>query len=86
MKVLLDECLPRRLKIDLPGHTVFTVLDTGWSGTKDGPLLRLAERAAFEAFVSVDASLAFPQNLRSVVLRFVVLRELPTIDWRHDNH
>jgi hypothetical protein len=34
----------------------------------------LAEQAAFEAFVTVDASLVFQQNLRSAVLRFVLLR------------
>src|SRR6266487_2183213 len=43
MNVLLDECLPRKLKDDLPGHAVSTVLEMGWAGTKNGTLLRLAE-------------------------------------------
>ncbi|HUF42158.1 MAG TPA: DUF5615 family PIN-like protein, partial [Verrucomicrobiae bacterium] len=42
MRVLLDECVPRRLKSELPGHDVRTVPEVGWSGTKNGPLLRLA--------------------------------------------
>ncbi len=46
MKVLLDECLPLKVKNDLPGHTVATVPEMGWKGTKDTPLLRLAEGAA----------------------------------------
>lgn len=72
MKILLDECLPRRLKRELPGHVVPTVPEMGWAGTKDGALLRLAE-ATFEVFVTVDQNVAYQQNLRSVVLGILVL-------------
>ena len=41
MKVVLDECLPRKLKRALPGHDVATVPEMGWAGIKNGPLLRL---------------------------------------------
>lgn len=44
----------------------------GWSGTKNGALLRLAE-TAFEVFITADQTLTYQQNLRSVVLRIVVL-------------
>ncbi|HRJ42715.1 MAG TPA: hypothetical protein PL105_12595 [Caldilineaceae bacterium] len=37
MKVLLDECLPRRLKRELSGHPVSTVPEMGWVGVKNGP-------------------------------------------------
>jgi hypothetical protein len=30
MKLLLDENLPKRLKIDFPLHTTFTVFEMGW--------------------------------------------------------
>lgn len=72
MNVLLDECLPRRLKQELSGHTVSTVPEMGWAGTKNGALLRLAE-TAFEVFVTIDQNVAYQQNLRSVVLGIVVL-------------
>jgi PIN like domain len=72
MKVVLDECLPRKLKGDLPGHTVSTVPEMRWAGTKNGALLRLAE-ATFEVFVTADQHVAFQQNLRSLVLGIVVL-------------
>jgi predicted nuclease of predicted toxin-antitoxin system len=29
MRVLLDECLPERLKDELPGHQVFTAREAG---------------------------------------------------------
>ncbi len=72
MRVLLDECLPRKLKHDLPGYTVATVPELGWAGTKNGALLRLAE-ADFEVFITVDQNVEYQQNLRSTVLGIVVL-------------
>ena len=72
MNILLDECLPRRLKNDLPGHAVSTVSEMGWAGTKDGALLHLAE-TRFEVFVTIDQNVAYQQNLPSVTLGIIVL-------------
>src|SRR6267378_1641782 len=36
MRLLLDEHLPIGLAAELPGHTVDTVSDRGWSGIKNG--------------------------------------------------
>jgi hypothetical protein len=30
--VLLDECVPRALRKELPGHDVKTVAEAGWAG------------------------------------------------------
>jgi hypothetical protein len=42
MRVLLDECVPRALRKELPGHEVKTVAEAGWAGVKNGELLQLA--------------------------------------------
>ena len=65
MRVLLDECLPRRLKADLAGHEVTTVPEAGWAGTKNGELLRLAA-ARFDAFVTIDQGFTVQQNLAAL--------------------
>ncbi len=57
MNVLLDECLPRKLKYALPGHNVLTVPEMGWAGTRNGDLLRLAE-TAFDVFITADQNVA----------------------------
>ena len=46
MKLLLDECLPRRAKYLFieGGHECETVRDAGYSGKENGELLSLAER------------------------------------------
>lgn len=72
MRVLLDESVPRRLKHDLRGHDVSTVTEIGWSGTKNGELLRLAADR-FEVFVIVDQNLEYQQNLKRFDIAFVLL-------------
>lgn len=41
MKLLLDECVPKRLKRDFVGHEVFTVDEAGFKGLKNGVFVRL---------------------------------------------
>ena len=72
MKVLLDECLPRKLKRHLAGHDVSTVPEMGWAGIKNGALLRLME-PLFEAFITIDGNMQFQQNLGSLKIGVVVL-------------
>ena len=55
MRVLLDECLPRRLRAELSGHHVSTVPEMGWAGVQNGELLRLAA-PTFDAFPMVDSA------------------------------
>ena len=40
MKILLDECVTKRLKPHLPKYKVFTVTEMGWCGLKNGKLLQ----------------------------------------------
>jgi hypothetical protein len=56
----------------MPGFQVFTVPQRGWSRTKNGALLRLAESAGFEAFLTADQSLQYQQNLAKSKLRIIV--------------
>jgi predicted nuclease of predicted toxin-antitoxin system len=48
MKLLLEENLPKRLKLDFESHEVYTVRDKGWHGIKNGQLLQLIEFLYFE--------------------------------------
>ena len=50
MRILLDECVPRRLRRELPGHDVHTVPEMGWAGKKNGELLQLMTGQGFEVF------------------------------------
>jgi hypothetical protein len=74
--VLIDESLPKRLRREMPGFQVFTVQQRGWSSTKNGALLRLAETAGFDAFLTADQSLRYQQNLSRSRLRIIVFEAL----------
>lgn len=65
MKLLLDECVPRKLKYHFPGIECETVPGAGLSGKKNGELLSLAEQLGFQVFLTIDRGIEYQQNLRS---------------------
>ena len=73
MRVLLDENLPRALADELTGHEVGTVQAAGWSGTRNGELLRRAQES-FDVLLSMDRGLRHQQNPSTLPLRIVVIR------------
>ena len=73
MRVLLDENLPHRLRNRLGSHEAFTVSYMGWAGLKNGELLKVAEEAGFEAFVTGDQTLSYEQNLTEWRIAVLVL-------------
>ena len=73
MKILLDECVDRRLAKDLPGHLVKSVPQMRWATIKNGELLALAEKE-FDVFITVDSNLSFQQNLSKFNIAVLVLR------------
>ena len=72
MRILLDECLPKRLKRDLVGHDARTVPEMGWASMRNGELLTLAE-ADFDVFLTVDRNLSFQQDVSRFDVAVVVL-------------
>ena len=72
MNILLDECTPRAIKKRLSHLAIQTVQEMGWSGIKNGELLKLAEQQ-FDVFITTDKNLRYQQNLGRVRLAFVLL-------------
>ena len=72
MRVLLDECLPRRLKHDLVGHAVRTAPETGWASKSNGELLGLAA-GEFDVFLTVDRNLSYQQDVSAWDIAVLVL-------------
>lgn len=72
MRVLIDECLDWRLARGLPGHTVNSVQRMGWSGVKNGKLLKLAEQE-FDVFITGDRNLSFQHDIPQFRIAVVVL-------------
>jgi Domain of unknown function (DUF5615) len=73
MKLLLDECVPRKLKDHLPDVECQTVPEAGFAGNKNGELLSLAEQAGFQVFLTVDRGIEFEQNLQHRTIGVLVI-------------
>lgn len=63
MKILLDECVTKKLKLHLSEYEVFTVTEMNWSGIKNGKLLSLCVDNNFNLLLTIDKNLMFQQNI-----------------------
>ncbi len=72
MKLLLDECIDRKLAREFVDCEVKTVPQMGWAGIKNGQLLARAQKV-FDVFITVDRSFSFQQNLPQFDIAVVVL-------------
>lgn len=73
MRILLDECAPRPLKRELADYEIRTVVEMGWSGKKNGELLRLMSQEGFTILLTTDQNLRYQQNLQQDGVAVVVL-------------
>ena len=76
MKLLLDECLPKRLKSFFQDIEVYTVSELGWSGVKNGKLMSLCILNHFDILLTIDKNLLYQQNLEKYSLTIVVLNSV----------
>ena len=72
LRVLLDECLPKKLKREFMDCVVSTVPEMGWAGKKNGELMKVAH-GKFDIFVTADQNLQYQQNLAYANVGVVVL-------------
>ncbi len=61
-RILLDEGVPKKVALYLPGYDVADVHEAGWDGVKNGRLLALIEKAGYDAFISNDKRIEFEQD------------------------
>ena len=73
MLILFDHGTPAPLQSFLKDHTVKKTKDFGWDTLSNGELLRAAEEAAFEIFLTTDKNIRYQQNLAERVIAIVVL-------------
>ena len=74
MRILLDECIPRKFKHSLSGHDCRTVPEVGLAGKGNGDLLSEAEIQGFELFVTMDKGLEYEQNMQGRRIAVILLR------------
>ncbi len=73
MRVLLDECVPRRFRDALHGVEVTTARDQGWTSLRNGALLAEMRTAGFTTLVTVDRNLTFQQHIAASGIAVIVM-------------
>lgn len=73
MLILFDQGTPRGIARALTGHTVKETRAQGWDTLANGDLLKAAEEAGFDLFLTTDKNLRYQQNLKNRKLAIVVL-------------
>jgi hypothetical protein len=73
MFVLFDQGTPVPIRKFLKGHVVQTTAQRGWEELKNGELLKAAEEAGFEVFLTPDKNIRYQQNLAVRTVAIVVL-------------
>ena len=76
MKILLDECLPVDFRHHLAGHAVHSAEWVGFKGLKNGDLLREAENAGYDVFITTDQGIPHQQNLPPRGISIIVIQSL----------
>jgi len=77
VRILFDQGTPVPLIEHLPGHSIETAYDKGWSALRNGELLVKAE-AEFDLLITTDRNLRHQQNLAG---RRIGILVLPTTSW-----
>lgn len=73
MRVLLDNCVPRRLGTSLEGIDVTAVVDIGWAHLTDRELLD-AMTGRYDVLVTVDRGIRHQQRLHDRPIAVALLR------------
>jgi hypothetical protein len=77
-RTLLDEQIPVQFAAHLVAVDACSIHALGWSGIKNGELLRRAAAAGFTVFVTMDRSLRHQQDLRRRSFGVVLIRARST--------
>jgi hypothetical protein len=73
MLILFDHGAPRGLARAFPAHTVITAGERGCDRLSNGALLKVAEEAAIDLFLTTDRRIRYQQNLTGRKIAIVVL-------------
>ena len=73
MRILLDECVPKPLKREFTDLDIRTVREMGWSGTKNGALLKLMSEERFTILLTSDRNIKYEQNLQQAGIAVIVM-------------
>ena len=73
MNIVFDQGTPRPLRNYLPGHTVHTLYELGWSELENGEVLDRAEADGYDLLITTDQGIWHQQELARRRISVIVL-------------
>ena len=74
MKIIVDECLPKRLIRFFAGYDVNTVPQIGLGGYKDGELLSELDKRSINVFITIDGNIEYQQQFTNRGFGTIIIR------------
>ena len=74
MKIILDECLPKRLTKIIPFDQVFTVPQIGLAGFSDTELLNALDEKNIDVFITIDNNIEYQQKFQNRLFGTIIIR------------
>ena len=76
MKIIIDECLPKRVVQLFAKHEVWTVPQIGLSGSTDTILLDELNARGIDVFITIDGNIEYQQQFQNRVFGTIVIRSV----------
>ena len=73
MKIIVDECLPKRITQFFEKDSAYTVPQIGLSGSKDTELLNELDKRGIDVFVTIDGNIEYQQQFINRTFGTVVI-------------
>ena len=76
MRIIIDECLPKRITRFFPEHEVWTVPQIGLEGSRDRELLDELDVRDIDVFITIDGNIEYQQQFKNRVFGTIVIRSV----------
>ncbi|HHE05497.1 MAG TPA: hypothetical protein ENK90_00050 [Epsilonproteobacteria bacterium] len=76
MKIIIDECLPKRITQFFDSHEAWTVPQIGLSGSKDKALLDELDKRDIDIFITIDGNIEYQQQFKNRAFGTIVIRSV----------
>ncbi|HIP02523.1 MAG TPA: hypothetical protein EYG75_03310 [Campylobacterales bacterium] len=74
MKIIVDECLPKRLIRFFSEDDVHTVPQIGLGGYKNSELLKELDKRNIDVFITIDGNIEYQQQFKNRVFGTIIIR------------
>jgi len=76
MKIIIDECLPKRVAYFFTDQDVWTVPQIGLAGYKDTDLLNELNNRKIDIFITIDGNIEYQQQFENRVFATIIIRSV----------